>query len=132
MREFIEELKYNKKINEEKGLENRVDVDYVIERLENIQKNTNVLEDALIDEIDMVLDCNFENEIDLEENVKRQIAKDIIDFEDGIWEDLHIIVLERLKNEFIKKLKYLEEKSKVCELDKEELYDYETLKEWYE
>jgi hypothetical protein len=38
MREFIEELKYNKKINEEKGLENRVDVDYVIERLEEIDK----------------------------------------------------------------------------------------------
>lgn len=36
MREFIEELKYNKKINEEKGLENRVDVNYVIERLEEI------------------------------------------------------------------------------------------------
>ena len=38
MREFIEELKYNKKINEEKGLENRVNVDYVIERLEEIDK----------------------------------------------------------------------------------------------
>lgn len=38
MREFIEELKYNKKINKEKGLENRVDVDYVIERLEKINK----------------------------------------------------------------------------------------------
>jgi hypothetical protein len=38
MREFIEELKYNKKINDEKGLENRVDVDYVIERLEEIDK----------------------------------------------------------------------------------------------
>lgn len=36
MKEFIEELKYNQNINFEKGLENRVDIAYVIERLENI------------------------------------------------------------------------------------------------
>lgn len=39
MREFIEELKHNQKINFEKGLENRVDIDYVIERLEDINEN---------------------------------------------------------------------------------------------
>ena len=37
MQEFIEELKHNQNINIEKGLENRVDIDYVIERLENIK-----------------------------------------------------------------------------------------------
>ena len=37
MNGLIEELKYNQKVNYEKGLENRVDIDYVIERLENIQ-----------------------------------------------------------------------------------------------
>ena len=42
MREFIEELKYNQKINMEKGLENRVDIDYVIERLEEIEKEENI------------------------------------------------------------------------------------------
>lgn len=36
MKEFIEELKHNQNINFEKGLENRVDIDYVIERLESI------------------------------------------------------------------------------------------------
>ena len=36
MQEFIEELKYNQNVNIQKGLENRVDIDYVIERLENI------------------------------------------------------------------------------------------------
>lgn len=36
MKGFIEELKYNQNVNIEKGLENRVDIDYVIERLENI------------------------------------------------------------------------------------------------
>lgn len=36
MKDFIEELKYNQKVNLEKGLENRVDIDYVIEKLESI------------------------------------------------------------------------------------------------
>lgn len=40
MKEFIEELKYNQNVNFEKGLENRVDIDYVIERLESIEINT--------------------------------------------------------------------------------------------
>ena len=36
MKEFIEELKHNREVNIEKGLENRVDIDYVIERLYSI------------------------------------------------------------------------------------------------
>lgn len=39
MEEFIEELKYNQNINLEKGLENRIDIDYVIERLEDIEQD---------------------------------------------------------------------------------------------
>ena len=38
MQEFIEELKHNQKVNIEKGLENRVNIDYVIERLEDIKE----------------------------------------------------------------------------------------------
>ena len=38
MKEFIEELKYNQNINFEKGLENIINIDYVIERLEDINK----------------------------------------------------------------------------------------------
>lgn len=36
MKEFIEELEYNQKINFEKGLENRVDIAYILERLKDI------------------------------------------------------------------------------------------------
>lgn len=36
MKEFIEELKHNQSVNLEKGLENRVNIDYVIEKLENM------------------------------------------------------------------------------------------------
>ena len=37
MREFIEELRHNQNINFEKNLENRINIDYVIERLEDIK-----------------------------------------------------------------------------------------------
>lgn len=36
MREFIEELKHNQEINNKNKLENRINIDYVIERLEDI------------------------------------------------------------------------------------------------
>ena len=52
MREFIEELKHNQNINFEKGLENRVDIDYVIERLEEIY----ILKDYIKNEIDFNID----------------------------------------------------------------------------
>jgi hypothetical protein len=45
MKEFIEELKHNREVNIEKGLENRVDIDYVIERLEDIKLEVSI-EDA--------------------------------------------------------------------------------------
>lgn len=36
--EFLEELKYNQQINLEKGIENRIDIDYIIERITEILK----------------------------------------------------------------------------------------------
>lgn len=38
MMEFIEELKHNQNINIKNNLENRINIDYIIERLEDIQK----------------------------------------------------------------------------------------------
>lgn len=38
MMEFIEELKHNQEINIKNNYENRINIDYVIERLEDIQK----------------------------------------------------------------------------------------------
>lgn len=40
IREFLQELEYNQNVNFEKGLENRVDIDYVIERLKDILEET--------------------------------------------------------------------------------------------
>lgn len=42
MKEFIEELKHNREVNIEKGLENRIDIDYVIERLEDIKLEVSI------------------------------------------------------------------------------------------
>lgn len=36
--EFLEELQYNQNINFKEGLENRIDIDYVIERITDILK----------------------------------------------------------------------------------------------
>lgn len=36
--EFLEELKYNQQINLEKGIENRIDINYIIERITEILK----------------------------------------------------------------------------------------------
>ena len=47
MKEFIEELKHNREVNIEKGLENRIDIDYVIERLKDID----ILEEHIENEV---------------------------------------------------------------------------------
>lgn len=39
MEDFIKELENNKEVNIKNNLENRVDIDYVIERLKDIQSN---------------------------------------------------------------------------------------------
>lgn len=39
MKEFLEELKNNREVNINNDLENRIDIDYVIERLEDIKKD---------------------------------------------------------------------------------------------
>lgn len=36
--EFLQELQYNQNINFKEGLENRIDIDYVIERITDILK----------------------------------------------------------------------------------------------
>lgn len=68
MQEFIEELKHNQKINYEKGLENRVNIDYVIERLEFIEKvgSFNYVyenDNGIIGNIENVIEYIDENEL---------------------------------------------------------------------
>lgn len=39
LKQFLKELKFNEIINEQKGIENRIDMDYVIERITGILNN---------------------------------------------------------------------------------------------
>ena len=89
MQEFIEELKYNQKVNKEKGLENRIDIDYVIERLENI----NISEEFIKGEIYFNIE-NMVNDDYLEEETKEKLAK----LED---EDIKDIIDDILYNDYI-------------------------------
>ena len=68
----------------------------------------NTLEQAIIDEIDMVLDCNFdsyETGLKLSDEKKLEIAQDIISKDYQIWEDLHMLVFNYIKNSLTKEQK---------------------------
>lgn len=51
MKEFIEELEYNGTVNFIEGYENRIDIDYVIERITDIKKE---IETYINDRIDFL------------------------------------------------------------------------------
>lgn len=87
------------------------------------------LDMAIMEEIDMIIDCNYENEIDLKEEEKFEMAREIICEEDSLWEDLNCIIIDKINKILKKRLKYLEEKQKCSSLDKEELYLYGILQE---
>lgn len=98
-------------------------------------ENLNNLEKALIDEIDMILDCNFEQYepgIDLSKNEKLELSREIICEEDQLWEDLNYIIIDKIKNILKKRLRYLEEEDKVCSLDKTAYTEMNILREYVE
>ena len=77
MREFIEELEHNQKINMEKGLENRVDID------EKIMNNINKLDNEDINNIasDVDHDCEFDIYSEIKE-IARSYVLEKVDTED--------------------------------------------------
>lgn len=95
MREFIEELKYNKKINEEKGLENRVDVDYVIEKLEEIDK-------CLTEEIDNLIKYSKENVNYMDDMLKDCENKDLVKARKRTYED-YLVIMNNIKEDLTSK-----------------------------
>lgn len=88
------------------------------------------LEKVLIDEIDMVLDSADLNSDILSEDEKLDIARDIIAEDDQVWEELMICINDRIRPSMKKKLMYLFEKGKTTTLDKEELYQFNALKDF--
>ena len=107
MNEFIEELEYNQKINFEKGLENRVDIDYVIERLKDINvfyevckaETQNAIEDLYNDELYDYIREEIEN---ISEEETNDIARNVYDYEESfhdIYKNARYEILERYDNE---------------------------------
>lgn len=78
-------------------------INFILETLKGsyeIYKSNNKLNNlelAMIEEIDMILDCNFDNEIELSENTKLKIAREIICKEDRLWEDLNNIIRDKIE-----------------------------------
>lgn len=96
-------------------------------------ESKNNLELMLIDEIDCVLETNYDNYetgIDLTESEKLEISRSIIECEYQFWEDLRIIIIDIINNKLKTKLEYLRNKNKVSNLDKEEKHQLETLTNW--
>lgn len=90
MKEFIEELKYNQNVNIEKGLENKVDIDYVIERLENIC----ILEEYVKNEINWNIESLVnENYMENSEELKK--------IENLTNEDIQKICNNLIKNDWL-------------------------------
>lgn len=107
MRDFIKELENNQKINLEKGLENRVDIDYVIERLKNIS----LLRDFIKNEIEFNIenyvndDCNDYQDKELIYNISDDdldLMIDKVDDNDWLWdninESLNFAITDEIEN----------------------------------
>ena len=100
MDKFIEELKYNQKINLEKGLENKIDISYVLERLNDINVWCEVARNEVITAIEDIyndeLYKGYEEELTniTNEEINR-IAWKVEDY--GVWEDVY----ETARNEIL-------------------------------
>ena len=99
LEEFINELKHNQEVNFKKRLVNRVDIDYIIERLEDITNNLDKEDDFIKNEVEYWLNnLIFENsndEIGIEANeiledeqkIERIVSK--IENDADIWDVFH-------------------------------------------
>lgn len=107
MKEFIKELENNQKINLEKGLENRVDIDYVIERLKNISIYRELIKNEIEFNIENYLndDCNDYQDKELIYNIsdnELDLMIDRIDDNDWLWdninESLNFAITDEIEN----------------------------------
>jgi hypothetical protein len=109
MREFIEELKYNQKINFEKGLENRIDIDCVIERLENINFYYETSRLEIETAIDDIYNDELYNDKETQKKLENLTMDDIdrlanyVDDDSDVWtgvyESARYYVLKEIESE---------------------------------
>lgn len=61
------------------------------------------LHKALVEEIDMILECYDDYEgVELSDNAKSDIAWNIINYEDNLWEELNNTICEYIRKELVK------------------------------
>lgn len=104
MREFIEELENNQKINLEKGLENRVDIDYVIEKLKNISIYRELIKNEIEFNIENYVndDCNDYQDKELIYNISDDdldLMIDKIDDNDWLWDNINMSLNNAIADE---------------------------------
>ena len=104
MREFIKELENNQKINLEKGLENRVDIDYVIERLKNISIYRELIKNEIEFNIENYVndDCNDYQDKELIYNISDDdldLMIDKIDDNDWLWDNINMSLNNAITDE---------------------------------
>lgn len=98
---------------------------------------TNNLEKALIDEINMNLECAFEiNKDTISEDAKLDMAQEIIDKEDSLWEMLNSIICDKIYEyrdkrvaDLEKQIKYSKSQMECCAYGKSELADLQALED---
>ena len=107
MQEFIEELKHNQNINLKKGLENRIDIDYVIERLEDIENKHNEYFEVCKSEIITAIEDLYNDELyseyqDKIENIEQDdintLSWKLYDYSN--WDDIY----ENAREEILEKV----------------------------
>ena len=94
MKELLEELKHNREINVQKGLENKVDIDYIIERLEKVSIYYEVARNEVETAIDDIANDDYYSEEDkkefdvlTDEDIDK-IAKEIY-YNEYAWENIY-------------------------------------------
>ena len=106
MNELIKELKNNKKVNEQKGLENIVNIDYIIERLENINIFDEFIQNEIVFNIENIVNdiSNWQEDADTTkevEDLKDEDIKEIglnISCNDFIINYIHDILYETIQD----------------------------------
>lgn len=86
MNKFIEELKHNKEVNERQGLENRIDIDYVIERLESIDFITEFMKSEIVFNIENIVNdiSNWQEDADTTKAVEDLTDDDVNNIASGL------------------------------------------------
>lgn len=107
LKEFIEELKYNQNINIKNNLENRVDLDYIIERLEDITPTYETLKEDIkelddYEKSDLAVDL-FKDSPDCTVDSLEYIVENILDKSQKY--ELIDVILEEIKSDIEEEFK---------------------------